>query len=103
MLVGVALEEAVAGLALLLGLVEQLRRGRVEGEGDLFAELVAGRLDGLGQDLEGLVAALEIGSEAAFVADGGAQVAVVQHLLEMVEDLGAHAQRLAERRRRRPA
>ena len=101
--VGLALEEAVAGLALLLGLVEQLRRRRVEGEDDLLAELVAGLLDGLGQHLEGLVAALEVRSEAALVADGGAEVAVVQHLLEVVEDLGAHAQGFAEGRRRRAA
>ena len=67
------------------------------------AELVAGLLDGLGEDFQGLVAALEVGGEAALVADGGAQVAVVQHLLEAVEHLGAHAQRLAERWRRRAA
>ena len=71
-------------------------RGRVEGEDDLLAELVAGLLDGRGEHLERLVAAFEIRGEAALVADGGAQVLVVQHFLEAVEDLGAHAQRFAE-------
>ena len=53
--VRIALEEAVAGLALRLGFLEQLRGGRVEGEGDLLAELVAGRLDGLGEHFQRFV------------------------------------------------
>ena len=51
------------------------------------------------QDLERLLVGGQVGREAALVADGGAQAAVVQRLLERVEDLGAHAQAVGERRR----
>ena len=50
----------------------------------------------LGEDLERLVRRGEIRGEAALVADGRAEVALVQHLLEVVEHLGPHAQGLAE-------
>ena len=40
---------------------------------------------------------LEVGREAALVADAAAEAAVVQVLLEVVERLRAHAQALAER------
>ena len=49
-------------------------------------------------DLERLVGRGDVRGEAALVADGGVQPLVVQHLLEAVEDLGAHPQRLAEGR-----
>ena len=39
---------------------------------------------------------LEVGREAALVADRGAEPAVVQRPLQRVEDLGAHPQRLGE-------
>ena len=55
-------------------------------------------LDRLDQQLDGVLVRLEIGSEAALVADGGGEPLVVQHLLERVVGLGAPAQRLAERR-----
>ena len=94
--VGLALEEAVAGLALFLGLVEQFRCGGIERENDVLAELVAGLLDGLGQHFQSFIAAFDVGSKAAFVADGGAEMAIVQHVLEMVKHLGPHAQSVAE-------
>ena len=41
----------------------------------------------------------QVRREAALVADGGREPALVQHLLQRVEDLRAVAQRLAKRRR----
>src|SRR5262249_37835266 len=71
--VGLALEKAVAGLALFLGFIEQLGGGGVEGEGNVLAELIAGLADCLGQKLKGLVAVLEVRSKSAFVADRGVE------------------------------
>ena len=68
-----------------------------------LAGLVAGLLDGLEDDLEGLLVGAEVGGEAALVADGGGEPLALQDALEGVEDLGAHAQRLGETWRRRPA
>src|SRR5581483_8093278 len=44
--IGLALEEAVACLALLLGFVEEFGGGGIESEEDVFAELVARGFDG---------------------------------------------------------
>ena len=41
-------------------------------------------------------ALFSVGREAAFVADGGGEAAVVQDFLERVEDFGAVAERFAE-------
>jgi hypothetical protein len=49
--------------------VEHLGGGRVERDEDVLAQLVAGLLDRLGDDLERLVVALEARREAALVAD----------------------------------
>ena len=46
--------------------------------------------------LERRLVGLEVGREAALVADAAAEPAVVQVPLEVVEDLGAHAQRVGE-------
>jgi hypothetical protein len=59
----------------------------------------AGRLDASDEQLERLLVGAEVGREAPLVADRRAQAAVVQRLLERVEDLRAHAQGLAEGRR----
>jgi hypothetical protein len=42
---------------------------------NLLAGGVAGFLDGLGDELEGLLVGLEVGGEAALVADGGGKAA----------------------------
>ncbi len=55
-----------------------------------------GPLDGLEQQLDGLLVRLQVGREAALVADGGGQAALVQHVLEVVVRLDAPAQALAE-------
>ena len=70
--------------------------GRVEGDEDVLARLIAGLLNGFHDDLEGFFVGGEVGGEAAFVAHAGGQAAVAEHLLERVEHLGAHPQGLAE-------
>ena len=60
---------------------------------------VARRLDARDQHLQRLLVGAEVRGEAALVADPAAQAAVVQRLLQRVEDLGAHAQALREARR----
>src|SRR5437588_102929 len=57
------------------------------------APFVTPFLDGLRQHLARLVTALQAWSEAALVADGRVQTTLLEDILEMVEDLGAHAQR----------
>ena len=55
-----------------------------------------GRLDGLGDQVEGGPVGGEVGGEAALVAEPGGQALLLQHRLERVVDLGALAQRLGE-------
>src|SRR5262249_56620439 len=86
-----------AGLseAVLLGPAKIARRG-VERDPHLRARLVAGGRDGLDDQLEGLLARLQVRGEAALVADRGAVAPLLQERLQLVEDLGARAQGLAE-------
>ena len=74
----------------------QLRDRRVERDRDLLAGLVAGRADPVHQQLERLLVGVEVGREPALVADRGRHLAVVERLLQLVEDLVAHPQRLRE-------
>ena len=58
--------------------------------------LVAGELCRLEDRLERLLVAAEVRREAPLVADRGDQAPLLQQRLELVEGLGAHAQRLGE-------
>ena len=64
----------------------------------VVAGLVAGGVDGLHDHLDGLFVRGEVGREAALVADRGGQALGLEHRLEAVVDLGAHAQGLLEAR-----
>ena len=75
---------------------EDLARRRVERDREVVAGRVARRLDARHERLERGLVGLEVGREAALVADAAAEPAVVQVLLEVVERLGAHPQRVAE-------
>ena len=63
----------------------------------VLAGAVAGGLDAVDQDAQGGLVGLQIGGEAALVAHGRGQPAIVQGALQRVEDLGSGAQRLGER------
>src|SRR6185503_7144474 len=93
---GVARTSA-ALLERVLAVLEQLTRRAIERERDLLTGLIARRLDRLEHDGDRLLVALQIGREAALVADAGAQLPLHEHLLQRVEHLGAHAKRLGER------
>jgi hypothetical protein len=83
----------------VLAVLVELAGGAVQAQGDLLAGDVAGLLDGLQDHLDRRFVVLDVGREAAFVADGDAHALVVQDLLERVEHLGAVAHRFAEARR----
>ena len=89
---------AVDGIPLLLGVVE-LRGGRVQGDEGLLARLVAGLADGLDDHVEGLLVALQVGSETAFVADVRGELLPVEHLLEVVKHLAAATDGVGEANR----
>ncbi len=75
----------------------ELRRSAVEADGHILAGHVAGKLDSLDDNLEGIFSAVEVGGETTLVANGGGEVTLLEHLLEVVEHLGAHADTFAER------
>ena len=66
-----------------------------------LAGLVARRLDAGHQGLQRRLVRVEVGGEAALVADRGPQAPLLQDALQGVKDLGAHPQRLGEAPRRR--
>ena len=76
--------------------LEQLTHRRVHGDGDVFARRVAGVLDRFEEDLDRVFVGSQIGGEAALVAHGRAETAVVEHLLQRVVGLGAPPQGLTE-------
>ncbi len=76
--------------------LEDLAGRRVEGDEDVLAGLVARRLDPGQHGLQSRLVGLEVGREAALVADRGRVAARGEALLQRVEDLGADAQALGE-------
>ncbi len=76
--------------------LEQFAHRRVHSDGDVFARRVAGLLDGFEEDLYRVFVGRQVRGEAAFLAHGGAEAAVVEHLLQRVVGLGAPPQCLAE-------
>ena len=84
-------EGVAAGLRVI-----QLRGRRVQRDGDVVAGLQPDRLDTLHDQVERSLVGREIGGKAAFVTDRRRQPAVAEHPLERMEDLGAHAHRLAQ-------
>jgi hypothetical protein len=79
---------------IVLAVLEELGGGDVHAELDLAG--VAGLLDGGDAEVETLLVGLDVGREAALVADVGGVLAVLRlnDLLEVLVDLGAHAHRL---------
>jgi len=98
---GVVADHLLGGLLRTLELVGpvlvELGSGDVESQGDLLAGFVAGLLDGLDDQVEGLTVGVEVRGEPALVAQAGGQATVVQHLLEGVVDAGTHLDGLGER------
>ncbi|CAN4006292.1 hypothetical protein BFDFBN_BFDFBN_06830, partial [Dysosmobacter welbionis] len=83
------LGQLLAGLGLdiaLLLLVPPLGGGGVDGDLEVLAGLVARGLDGLDNDLQGVLILLQIGGVAALVAHTGSGSAVLlQHSLQGVK------------------
>ena len=73
--------------------------GRVERERDVVAGPVAGLGDRFEDHLDRFLVVTQVGSEAALVADVGRLPALFQYAGQRVKDLGAHANRVGERRR----
>ena len=94
------LGQLLAGLGLdiaLLLLVPPLGGGGVDGDLEVLAGLVARGLDGLDNDLQGVLILLQIGGVAALVAHTGSGSAVLlQHSLQGVKHFGTAAQGLPE-------
>ncbi len=67
------------------------------GDHEVLAGLVAGFLDGLDDDLQRVLIGGQVGGVAALVAHaGGGGAVLLQGLLQLMEDLGAAAQRFPE-------
>ena len=71
-------------------------RSAVEADGNVLTGHVAGEFDSLDDYLESIFGAVEGGSETAFVANGGGEVTFFEHLLEVVEYFGTHADAFLE-------
>ena len=85
---------ALAG-QIVAAVLEELAGGDVQAQDDVLAQLVAGRRDALldeGQRLLGV----DIGREAALVADGRVVPGILEQLLQRMEHLRSGAQSLAE-------
>ena len=80
----------------------ELRRSAVHADRHIAAfafaaGLVTGHLDCLEDRLDSVLRTVQRGSETALVTDRRRKVALVEHLLQVVEHLGAHADSLLER------
>ncbi len=90
---GVVVDAAL--LALACRLVE-LGGSAVHCDCDILAGLVAGLLDCGDDAIERVFDGIESGSETAFVADGRGEAAILENLLEVVEDFSAVAESFLE-------
>ena len=79
----------------------ELGGGGIEGDHEVRAGAVARALDGLQHEPDGGLVAVERGGEAALVADGRAEAALVQDAAQGVGRLRAHTQALGEAGRAR--
>ena len=94
------LGRAAFTLELVQAVLEELGGGDVQGQGNVFARLEASLLDRGDDQVEGLSVGVQVGGEAALVAQTGGQAAVLHDALERVVDLGA--QRRASRKEGAP-
>ncbi len=86
---------ALGGEDVLAVLVE-FGRGRVESNEHVVSGYVPGLVDGLNDDGDGLFVGLQVRGESSLVADSDRVPLGLQHFLERVEDLRAHADRVGE-------
>ena len=95
---GVALRVLEVQVVLLLLSLVELAGGNVHGDLDLTG--VAGLLDGLGDEVKGLIGGLDVGGDTALVTDvaSGVTVLLLGKSLELVVDLGTLAHGLGEGR-----
>ena len=84
---------------LILPVLEELARGRIERHGDVLAWLEPGLLDRAHDEVQRGARAGEIGRETALVTHRGGEAFVVQAILERVEHFRAPPYRLGQRRR----
>ncbi len=87
------LERAPLARELVAPVLEDLARCRVESNPDPLAMTCA--LGGLEDRLDRLLGRLQIGREASLVPHAGRKPTLVQHRLQVMEDLCPHAQSLA--------
>ena len=92
------IERLALALQLVLALLEELGRGRIQGQHDVLARLVAGLFYRLHDEGKGFVGGGEVRREAAFVTDVGVVARVLQLAAQGMEHLGTHAQGLGEAR-----
>ena len=91
---------AVLALEAVDAVLEELGRGDVEAERDVGAEREAGLADRLGDEVERRAVVLEVGGEAALVAEAGRQPLRLQQALQRVVGLDAPAEGLGTSARR---
>ena len=76
----------------------ELRSCAVHGDLNVLAWLITGSLDGVDDDLESVLDAVESRSEATFVTYSGGETTLLEELGEVVEDLSAPTYSLLESR-----
>ena len=81
---------------LIAAVFVELAGGAIERNVELTSRRVARRHHALQHEVDGFLCRLEVGREAALVADVGGMARLFQPRLQAVEDLRTHAQRLRE-------
>ena len=76
----------------------ELRSGAVHSDFHVLTRHVAGFLDGIADDGEGVFGVVKSRGEAAFVTDSGGKTTFLEQLGQSVEHLGTHAQTFTEAR-----
>ena len=93
--------EVLAGLGLMVVSLAffalPLGGSGVHGQHEILSGFVSGVLHRLQDMFNRILVALQVGGEAAFIADGGGFAFRLQQLLQGVENLRAHPQSFAER------
>ena len=94
----------IGTLRRLVGLLEnifailvKLAGGGIERDGDFFAGLVAGLLNGFEHDFDGFDIRFNRWRKPAFVADSGVVAALLEHAFQRVKNFDAPAQRFGKR------
>ena len=91
-----SIEDFAFASQVVIAILEELAGSAVQGQGDIVAQGVTGIGNGFGDGRQRVLVGRQVRREAAFITNRSAEATGLQHGFEVMENFGAHAQRIGE-------